>query len=163
MARKVTREEALQFARRPNGHEPDCPYCGKKSLRVDSACIYGRSYGTIFLCPECDAYVGQHHVHRNDKKHYGRPLGTLANAETREWRKRAHAAFNPLYENRIIGDRKQTYAAMRHALGWTVDQAHIAKQGVDGCKKIVEWAMGIARTHNTITALMVGESELAGE
>jgi hypothetical protein len=37
-----------------------CPYCGKPTEFVDSACIYGRSYGMIYLCRPCHAFVGVH-------------------------------------------------------------------------------------------------------
>ena len=64
-----------------------CDYCGRQAEYVDSAEIYnGKSYGMIYLCRPCKAYVG---VHRGSDK----PLGRLADAELREWKKRAHAAF----------------------------------------------------------------------
>ena len=37
-----------------------CPYCGKPTEFVDSSVIYGRSYGMIYLCRDCRAYVGVH-------------------------------------------------------------------------------------------------------
>lgn len=39
-----------------------CPYCGKPTEYVDSSVIYGRSYGMIYLCRDCRAYVGVHKV-----------------------------------------------------------------------------------------------------
>ena len=73
----------------------NCPYCGSAVELKDSAVVYhGRSYGPIYLCsrwPECDAYVG---VHKGTE----RPLGRLANAELREWKKRAHAAIDDLWK-----------------------------------------------------------------
>lgn len=35
-----------------------CPYCEKPAEFVDSSVIYGRSYGMIYLCRKCGAYVG---------------------------------------------------------------------------------------------------------
>ena len=35
-----------------------CPYCGKESELIDSAEIYGESYGAMYICRGCDAYVG---------------------------------------------------------------------------------------------------------
>lgn len=38
-----------------------CPYCGERAEFVDSAEVYhGQSYGLIYLCRPCDAYVGCH-------------------------------------------------------------------------------------------------------
>ena len=38
----------------------DCPRCHCPTMLVDSAVIYGRSYGPIYLCIICGAYVGCH-------------------------------------------------------------------------------------------------------
>lgn len=54
-----------------------CPYCKEQTEYVDSACIYGKSYGMIYLCRKCDAYVG---VHKGTNK----ALGRLANKELRQ-------------------------------------------------------------------------------
>ena len=53
-----------------------CDYCGRETEYVDSKVIYGKSYGKIYLCRNCMAYVG---VHKGTDK----PLGRLANAELR--------------------------------------------------------------------------------
>lgn len=50
-----------------------CPYCYGKPEYVDSKEIYGVSYGMVYLCRSCDAYVGVHH--KNSKK----PLGYGSN------------------------------------------------------------------------------------
>lgn len=63
-----------------------CPYCGRSAEFVDSIAVYRRSYGMIYLCRPCDAYVGVHG--RSDT-----PLGRLANAELRRWKIAAHDAF----------------------------------------------------------------------
>ena len=59
-----------------------CDYCGRETEYVDSKVIYGKSYGKIYLCRNCMAYVG---VHKGTDK----PLGRLANAELRNWKKAA--------------------------------------------------------------------------
>lgn len=61
-----------------------CPFCNNSVSLVDSAKVYSRSYGLIYLCdsyPKCDARVGCHSGTIT-------PLGTLANAELRRWRSR---------------------------------------------------------------------------
>ncbi|WP_278247013.1 zinc-finger-containing protein [Agathobaculum desmolans] len=77
-----------------------CNYCGRKAELVDSKVIYGTSYGMMYLCRRCNAYVGCH-------KGTDRPLGRLADAELRYWKKAAHAVFDPLWrQGRFRGQRK---------------------------------------------------------
>lgn len=110
-----------------------CPYCGNPAQLVDSAIVYrGRSYGLIWDCRPCDAYVG---VHKNSKDHA--PLGRLANAELRTWKRRAHDAFDPLWRNGYF-TRKEAYAYMRDILHLTSEQAHIGKFDVGQCKRLIE-------------------------
>ena len=72
-----------------------CPYCQKPAVLEDSAVVYRwRSYGMIWRCAPCDAYVG---THKNSRQHA--PLGRLANKELREWKKAAHRAFDPVWKN----------------------------------------------------------------
>ena len=76
-----------------------CDYCGRQAEYVDSKVVYGKSYGMMYLCRNCMAYVG---VHKGTDK----PLGRLANAELRYWKKRAHAVFDPLWQRgRFRGHR----------------------------------------------------------
>ena len=80
-----------------------CDYCGRQAEYVDSKVIYGKSYGMMYLCRNCMAYVG---VHKGTDK----PLGRLANAELRYWKKRAHAVFDPLWQRgRFRGHRNAAY------------------------------------------------------
>jgi hypothetical protein len=74
-------------------HGKKCPYCNKKPQYVDSIIIYGRSYGMIYLCGDCDAYVG---VHKGTNK----SLGRLANRELREAKKNAHKYFDELWQKK---------------------------------------------------------------
>lgn len=77
---------------KPKGRIDICDYCGNPADFVDSSVVYhGRSFGMIYLCPNCGAYVG---VHKGSDK----PLGRLANSELRNWKKAAHAAFDPLWK-----------------------------------------------------------------
>lgn len=69
-----------------------CPYCHGPALLVDSAAIYPHSYGPIYLCRPCDAYVG---VHPGTTK----PLGTLANRPLRVARMKTHAVLDPLWKD----------------------------------------------------------------
>ena len=81
-----------------------CDYCGTPADFVDSSVVYhGHSFGMIYLCPRCGAYVG---VHKGSDK----PLGRLANSELRNWKKAAHAAFDPLWKyGPYRGRRNEAY------------------------------------------------------
>lgn len=80
----------------------NCPYCKDIATLRSSKEVYGgRDFGNMFICnnyPSCDAYVG---VHLGSNK----PLGRLANAELRSWKKRAHAHFDPLWQKKLSNRR----------------------------------------------------------
>lgn len=75
-------------------HAKICPYCGNKPKLVDSSVIYGTSYGPIYYCKDCDAYVG---VHKGSEQ----SLGRLANKELRKAKKLAHHYFDQLWHRKI--------------------------------------------------------------
>lgn len=108
-----------------------CPYCRKWAKCVDSAVLYGRSYGWIWLC-RCQpgfAYVGCHGGTQA-------PLGTLANRATRTARKRAHALFDPIWRKGVI-TRKEAYLWLAGILNVSAEQCHIARSGTEQCMQIV--------------------------
>ncbi len=117
-----------------------CDYCQQSAELVDSVVVYGRSYGMIWLCRPCDAYVG---VHKNSPRHA--PLGRLANAELRYWKRRAHAAFDPLWQRKMARDRvsksearKLAYHWLAEQLGLSVQQCHIGMFDVATCQRVME-------------------------
>ena len=116
-----------------------CPYCGSKVHFKDSAIIYnGRSFGNVYICsqyPKCDAFVG---VHRGTKK----TLGRLANPELREWKKKAHAYFDPIWKYRQLKTRSTT--SRTHAYHWlagemnlNLESCHIGMFDVKDCQRVV--------------------------
>lgn len=114
------------------GQEVYCPYCGNKAEYVDSVEIYGKSYGMVYLCRPCDAYVGVH-----DGTDI--PLGRLANWELRRWRNRAHAAFDPLWQRgRYRRRRNDAYAWLAGKMGLTKEETHIAMFDVEQCKQVIQ-------------------------
>lgn len=109
-----------------------CPYCGQKAEYVDSAEIYGKSYGMVYLCRPCDAYVG---VHDGTDT----PLGRLANRELRRWRNRAHATFDPLWQQGPYRRRRNdAYAWLAGKMGLTKEETHIAMFDVEQCKQVIQ-------------------------
>lgn len=109
-----------------------CPYCGERAEFVDSKIVYGKSYGKIYLCRKCFAYVG---VHKGTDK----PLGRLANAELRYWKKAAHAAFDPIWKyGRFRGYRNAAYGWLAGRMGLSVEETHIGMFDVAQCKKAIQ-------------------------
>ena len=107
-----------------------CDYCGQPALYIDSAAVYSRSYGMIYYCPDCSAWVG---VHRGTNK----PLGRLANAELRDWKKQAHAAFDPLWQGGRM-KREAAYAWLAQQLSIHVNQTHIGMFDAAQCRQVIQ-------------------------
>lgn len=108
-----------------------CDYCGRRAEFVDSKIVYGKSYGMMYLCRHCMAYVGVH-------KGTSRPLGRLADAQLRYWKKRAHAAFDPLWKyGRFKGSRNVAYAWLAEQMGIPVEKTHIGMFDVGQCRTAI--------------------------
>ena len=112
-----------------------CPYCGKRAEFVDSAEVYhGRSYGMIYLCRPCDAYVGCHGNGKGDS-----PKGRLANAELRHWKIAAHNAFDPLWKfGPFRGLRNSAYAWLAEQMGLPKEKTHIGMFDVAECQQVIQ-------------------------
>lgn len=112
-----------------------CPYCGKRAEFVDSAEVYhGRSYGMIYLCRPCDAYVGCHGNGKGDS-----PKGRLANAELRRWKIAAHNAFDPLWKfGPFRGRRNIAYAWLAEQMGLPKEKTHIGMFDVAECQQVIQ-------------------------
>lgn len=108
-----------------------CDYDGERAVFIDSAAVYGgRSFGMIWRCARCGAYVGVHEGTNN-------PLGRLANAELRRWKKAAHAAFDPLWRSGRM-TRQEAYAHLQEIMGMTVGEAHIGRFDIPECRRLVQ-------------------------
>lgn len=107
----------------------NCPYCFDEPEYVDSEEIYGKSYGMVYLCRPCNAYVG---VHKGTNK----PLGRLANKELRKWKKEAHEYFDKIWKLKI-NTRKESYKWLSIHLDIPSQFTHIGMFGVDTCKEVV--------------------------
>lgn len=109
-----------------------CPYCNNITEYVDSSIIYGKSYGMIYLCTPCNAYVG---VHKNSDK----ALGRLANVELRYWKKEAHKYFDIIWKEKHE-KRPALYKHLSRHLGLPSEYTHIGMFSIDTCKKVVDWS-----------------------
>lgn len=105
-----------------------CPVHLDRAVLVSDATIYGREFGKVWTCPRsgCDYRVGAH-------KGTDAPKGTLANGETRQWRMRAHKAFDGWWQRNRLR-RKDAYEFMRRETGI----AHIGESSVEECRRVVD-------------------------
>lgn len=129
----VFREEALQGKR--------CVYCGGNTELVDDTEVYSKSYGTkIYLCRDCDAYVGCHIGTTKAK-------GTVANKELRRKRILAHQAFDKIAKTDLIhtiypkkipvrNRREKAYFWLAQELGIDFADCHIGMMDEEQCEKV---------------------------
>lgn len=119
--------------------EVPCPYCGLPAELVDSTRVYRKSYGMLWLCQTCQAWVG---VHKDSKTH--KPKGTLAKAELRSLRQAAHRAFDPIWIDRHEQGmskskaRQSAYRDLAIKLQISDDECHIGHFDEDRCKEVIE-------------------------
>lgn len=108
-----------------------CPYCWGWSVCADSAEIYnGKSYGWIWLCRPCRAYVG---CHKGTKE----ALGRLADKQLREKKMAFHAAFDPLWRNGRF-NRAWLYGWLAKEMGMSRDRCHGGMFSTEQCDKAIE-------------------------
>lgn len=114
-----------------------CPYCNSKTEFIDSSFIYGKSYGMIYICKPCDAYVGVH-------KGTDQAKGSLANKVLRKYRKLAHEHFDKIAKTDIINkifpehieslsNRKKSYLWLSKKMGISEELCHIGMMNEVQC------------------------------
>jgi hypothetical protein len=103
-----------------------CPYCNRKTDYIDSSIIYGSSYGMVYACYNCNAWVG---VHRGTDE----ALGRLANKELREAKKLAHLYFDQIWQKKLLS-RQQAYSWLSSVLSIAPKYTHIGMFDLDLCK-----------------------------
>lgn len=109
-----------------------CNVCRSTVSLVTNDVIYGSQYGKwpwAYKCDNCDAYVGLHEF-------TNLPLGTLADAGTREARKRAKNEFNPLWNTGNM-TRSEAYKWLADAMGISTKVCHIAMMDSQQCAQVV--------------------------
>jgi len=113
----------------PYRQAPRCSRCGQYAVLRASRDVYPgkKDYGNFWVCPTktCDAFVGCH-------KDTIRPLGELADAETRKWRKHTHICFDPIWKTGKM-DRKEAYRILAAHMHIHPDKCHIAMFDVKQC------------------------------
>lgn len=119
-----------------------CKYCGEPTVFVDSSEIYnGISYGKIYLCRKCQAYVSCH-------KGTETAMGSVANAELRRLRHLAHEWFDALWQNKLKKSRYNAYSWLSLRLGMNKNYTHMGLFDEEDCKRVIEIASEYIKTHN---------------
>lgn len=102
-----------------------CPSCGA------SMALRRSKFGLFYGCesyPDCTETHGAH-------QHSGEPLGVPADRETRQWRMKAHAMFDRLWQEGHMS-RKNAYRFMRREMDMQAEDAHIARMSIEECRRL---------------------------
>lgn len=109
-----------------------CKYCGKATVLADSSIIYnGTSYGYVYLCSECNAYVGCH-------KGTTEAMGSVANAELRKLRHLAHEWFDSIWKNKLKRSRYNAYSWLSLRMELNKNITHMGLFDEPQCKMVIE-------------------------
>lgn len=113
-----------------------CRFCNSRVKYTSHAEIYGgRTFSDwpfIYLCTneQCGASVG---VHAGTAY----PLGTLADTKTKNARKAAHAAFDPIWKSKQM-KRGDAYKWLAEKLDIERWRCHISWFDIDYCQLVVK-------------------------
>lgn len=129
--------------------KPDCPYCTKPSERVTGKVMYPHrpdlASKIFYRCQPCGAWVGCHPGTET-------PLGRLADAELRQAKSAAHAAFDPLWKRKAERDgigkgkaRGKGYKWLAQQLGIDPADCHIGMFDAPTCRRVVRICNGATR------------------
>ncbi len=117
-----------------------CPYCNQLADLQDSSVVYNQSYGMIWICLPCQAWVGVH----KDSREY-KPLGRLANKELREAKIEVHTLFDKLWKHKIIKynvsknkARDAGYKWLARQMSIPTSKCHIGMFNLQQCQLAVE-------------------------
>lgn len=117
-----------------------CPHCTMPAELVTGEKIYPHrpdlASKYFWNCDLCKAYVGCHDAGQGQGDGTT-PKGTLANAQTRQARRRAHDVFDPLWTGRRMR-RQEAYRWLAHELGLKVEDCHIGEFDAATCQRVVE-------------------------
>ena len=91
----------------------DCPICGSHEIDL----VHTR-YGYSYECRQCHATVGCH-------KGTARPLGILADKETKELRMECHELFDSKWRN--PRERRALYKQLADLMGISPEDCHFGK------------------------------------
>ena len=110
-------------------HGKICPYCGKDTEFMDSSIVYGKSYGMIYICRTCNAYVGVH-------KGTDQALGRLANKQLRVLKHEAHEYFDKIWRFKLM-KRTEAYTWLSSVLELPEEYTHIGMFSEKTCRQVI--------------------------
>lgn len=131
-----------------------CPYCDNPAVLSTGADLFPHlpelSIKRYWVCGPCDARVGCHAKGASVPVPGGRrqtsdgtlPLGRLANAELRQAKRAAHAAFDPIWRDGHMA-RTTAYASLARFLGVRLDECHIGEFDYWTCLEVVRFTKTI--------------------
>lgn len=114
---------------------PYCPFCNCAARRVLGEKTYPYSENLakahFWYCDNGHdpAFVG---CYEN-----GTPKGTLADTETRKWRKQAHIFFDVTWQSGRVS-RTYAYEILASVLNMTSSECHISNFNVEQCKAVIK-------------------------
>lgn len=117
-----------------------CPFCQSKVKISTHKEVYGKDYGDwpwVYRCEHCDAQVGMHPF-------TNLPLGTLADKELRNARKRCKAPFESLWRNQQMS-RSEAYSALAEHLKISVSACHFGWFDAEQCEEARKWAASMIK------------------
>lgn len=115
-----------------------CPYCGGDTELIDSSIMYGgRSYGWMYRCEGCFAYVGCH-------KGTTEALGRLAGTTLRELKMETHKHFDAIWERvwkesnyNKLEARTGCYMWLARYMRIPMEDAHIGMMDEEQCREAI--------------------------
>jgi ssDNA-binding Zn-finger/Zn-ribbon topoisomerase 1 len=106
-----------------------CPECGAPMVLRNSK-LYGKFYGCTRF-PACKATHGAHAD--------GTPLGIPGNKETKQWRIKAHEAFDGWRKHlKGIMDRSEAYEVLQSVMDMSPAEAHIGRFNIEQCQRVIK-------------------------
>lgn len=109
------------------GHQ--CPYCNKPTEYIDSVEVYCKSYGMMYICRKCKAWVGVH-------KGTNQALGRVAKKSLRQWKIRAHESFDKIWTTKRL-TRENAYYWLSIQMGIPRENTHMGMFDEQQCKMVV--------------------------
>jgi len=125
--------KALKRVKNPLPIPESCRYCGPRTpvfIGSHEEIYNGRSYGDwpyVCLCDNCEAYVGLHPF-------TDIPLGTLADADLREARKKNKSIFQNVLKRSLMS-RNEGYQWLADEMEIPVEHCHWGWFEIQDCKK----------------------------
>ena len=104
-----------------------CPECGDRLVLREGK--HNKFYGCV-NSPVCK---GSHSAHQNS----GKPLGTPADAETKQWRVKAHNALDRLWKEWGY-KRNEAYGMLQTIMDMKPYDAHISRFTKEDCQKLLK-------------------------